>query len=187
MLAFKTFLSQHLNIGLEDWEIIRSKLRERDAKKAEILTAHGQVEKNLYFVMDGILRLFYEADNKDITLNFAFPNSFISCYSSFLTTDKTDFNLQALTDCKLAYLTKEDLEYLYLHTTCGQELGRILAEKLFLYLSERENAFLLKSPTQRYLDLFEEQARLIQEIPQKYLASYIGITPQALSRIRAKI
>jgi DNA-binding MarR family transcriptional regulator len=76
---------------------------------------------------------------------------------------------------------------IYQQTDCGQELGRILTEQLFLYLSHRENAFMLKSPTQRYLDLFEEQPRLIQEIPQKYLASYIGITPQALSRIRAKL
>ena len=187
MQSFKAFLSQHITLGPEDWEIISSKLHERIAKKGEILTNHGQVENTLYFVIDGIVRLFYEADTKDITLNFAFPNSFISCYSSFLTSKETDFILQALTDCKLAYLTKNDLEYLYLNTTCGQELGRILAEKLFLYLSERENAFLLKSPTQRYLDLFDEQAQLIQEIPQKYLASYIGITPQALSRIRAKI
>jgi len=72
-------------------------------------------------------------------------------------------------------------------TDCGQELGRILTEQIYLYFSSRENAFLLRSPTERYLDLFKEQPRLIKEIPLKHLASYIGVTPQALSRIRARI
>ena len=109
-----------------------------------------------------------------------------NAYTSFLTQTPSDFHLTALTSCSLLYITKSDLEKLYALTTCGDVLGRIFAEKLFLYLSKRENDFMIKSPTQRYLDLFVEQPQLIQEIPQKYLASYIGITPQALSRIRAK-
>jgi CRP-like cAMP-binding protein len=187
MDLLKTFLENHLQLLEEDWILIKDKLEVIDFSKNQVLTKQGHVENRLYFLQSGVVRLYYEAENKDITLNFAFPESFISSYTSFLTGDKSEFVLETLTPCKLAYFSRSDLEELYTSTQCGHQLSRILTENLFLYLSKRESDFLIKSPTQRYLDLFTEQPRLIQEIPQKYLASYIGITPQALSRIRAKM
>lgn len=186
MEMFKSFLQQHLVVSDKDWKMISDRVQVETCKKNTVLTSLGQVEDKLYFLMDGVFRLYHEGENKDITLNFAFPKTLISSYTSFLTAAKSEFILQALTPCKYLYITRSSLEELYSLTSCGHELGRVLTEATFLYLSKRETAFLLKSPTQRYLDLFNEQPQLIQEIPQKYLASYIGITPQALSRIRAK-
>jgi CRP-like cAMP-binding protein len=187
MEMFKTFLKDHLFVSDEDWITIKDRLHVEVYDKNEVLTKLGEVEDRLYFLADGVVRLFYEGESKDITLNFAFPNTFISSYSSFLTKSPSEYILQTLTACEVKYLRRQDLEDLYSTTECGHELGRILTENIFLYMSKRESAFLIKSPTERYLDLFKEQPRLIQEIPQKYLASYIGITPQALSRIRAKL
>ena len=187
MNAFKDFLEEHLRVSDEDWHLISQRLTKSHCTKGEILTSLGSVEQNLYFLTAGAFRLFYEKETKDITLNIGFPNSFMCSYTSYLTREPSDFILQALTPCDYLYISHQDLLEIYELTDCGQQLGRILTEQIFLYLSNRENAFMLKSPTQRYLDLFEEQPRLIQEIPQKYLSSYIGITPQALSRIRAKL
>ncbi len=187
MNEFKVYLEQHLDVSDEDWKLIAKRLTKSKCDKGETLTSFGKVEQKLYFLTDGALRLYYEKETKDITLNIGFPNSFMCSYSSFLTKQPSDFVLQALTACEYMYITYGDLHEIYELTSCGHQLGRILTEQIFLYLSHRENAFLLKSPTQRYLDLFQEQPRLIQEIPQKYLSSYIGITPQALSRIRAKL
>lgn len=164
-----------------------AKLKPVSCDKNDYLTKQSQVESKLYYVEEGVLRLFHETETKDITINFAFPNSFINSYTSFLTRQASEFNLQALTPCQLISISFEDLNHIYQVTQCGHALGRLFAERLFLYLSQRENAFMLQTPTERYLSLFEEQPRLIQEIPQKYLSSYIGITPQALSRIRAKL
>jgi CRP-like cAMP-binding protein len=185
--SFKSFLKEHISVTQEDWDYIKERLHRESCKKDSILTNQGQLEDRVYFLLSGITRLYYEAEVKDTTLNIGFPNNFVSAYSSFLSRKPSEFILHTLTDCEYIYFSHSDLEDLYANTSCGQELGRIFAEELFLYLSKRENDFLLKSPTQRYLDLFEEQPRLIQEVPQKYLASYIGITPQALSRIRAKL
>ena len=186
MDAFKEFLNTHVAVSQSDWNEIAKRLTAVTYHKGDVLTKAGQIEQRLYFIQSGIIRLYYEFEHKDVTINFAFPNNFVNAYTSFLTQTPSDFHLTALTSCSLLYITKSDLEKLYALTTCGDVLGRIFAEKLFLYLSKRENDFMIKSPTQRYLDLFVEQPQLIQEIPQKYLASYIGITPQALSRIRAK-
>jgi CRP-like cAMP-binding protein len=187
MERFKSFLQQQVTILEKDWEYISSRLRQVSFDKNAILTKQNEIESTLYFLEEGILHLYHETDNKDITLNIAFPNSFINSYTSFLSRQPSEFNLQALIPCRVIAVTHTDLHDIYQHTSCGHALGRMFSEQLFLYLSQRENAFMLQSPTARYLSLFKEQPRLIQEVPQKYLASYIGITPQALSRIRAKL
>ncbi|MDB4173483.1 Crp/Fnr family transcriptional regulator [Bacteroidia bacterium] len=187
MNDFRIYLEKHLSISDADWDIIKRKFKSDNCTKGVVLSPLGKVENKLYFLLSGALRLYYELETKDVTINIGFPMAFMSSYTSYLSRMPSDFILESLTPCTYLCITHHDLLEIYQQTDCGQELGRILTEQLFLYLSHRENAFMLKSPTQRYLDLFEEQPRLIQEIPQKYLASYIGITPQALSRIRAKL
>ena len=187
MQELKQYLEQYLAIAEKDWQYIQSQLLLEQGEKGDILTKQGHVENHLYFLCSGVARLFHEGDEKDITVNFGFPFEFISAYSSFLLNKKSNFMLQLLTPSTFIKISRESLEDIYIHTSCGHHFGRILTEKIVLYLSKRETSFMLRSPTERYLDLFEEHPRLIQEIPQKYLASYIGITPQALSRIRAKL
>ena len=183
----RNFLENQVSISDSDWHYIKDKLAFKEFEKGICLTEEGIVESSINFVISGIIRLYYEKEDRDITINFGFPQSFISSYSSFLTQEPSKFMLQALTPCAVLVIPKADLEDIYKHTSCGQQLGRLFSEQFFLYLSERETSFMINSPTERYLDLFEEHPRLIQEIPLKFLASYIGITPQALSRIRAKI
>ncbi len=84
-------------------------------------------------------------------------------------------------------ITHADLQVIYRDTDCGQIIGRKTAESLFLLKVKREQSLLNESAEERYLKLFTEQPQLIKEIPLKFLASYIGITPQALSRIRRRI
>ena len=84
-------------------------------------------------------------------------------------------------------ITFDDLQDIYKTTDCGQIIGRKTAENLFLIKVKREQSLLNESAEERYLKLFTEQPHLIKEIPLKFLASYIGITPQALNRIRKRI
>lgn len=187
MEILRRFLNEYLVVSEEDWKAVSHRFKPGECEKNYTFTKEGEPETKLYFLESGAVRLYHESKTKDVTLNIGFPNNFISSYSSFLTQKPSGFILESLTACRYWVISKSDLQYLYENTQCGHELGRILTENIFLYLSERENAFLLKSPTERYLDLFDQQPKLIQEIPQKYLSSYIGITPQALSRIRAKL
>ncbi len=187
MNALRTYLEQHLTISDTDWQIIAQRLTPSECPKGTKLTTAGRVEDRLYFILDGAFRLYFETESKETTLDIGFAHSLISSYSSYITRRPSDFNLEALTACRFMSIRHADLLQMYELTDCGHELGRILTEQIYLYFSSRENAFLLRSPTERYLDLFKEQPRLIKEIPLKHLASYIGVTPQALSRIRARI
>jgi CRP-like cAMP-binding protein len=180
-------LEEKVTISENEWDFIASKLEIKTYKKKEFLITSNAVENNIYFILEGVFRMFIELPEKDITVDFGFPNNFISSYSSFLTQTQSVSCIQSLTKSKVIYITRDDLQEIYEQTKVGQSIGRVFAEEFFRYKSKRELSFLMESPTDRYLNLVKEQQQLIQEIPQKYLASYIGITPQALSRIRGKI
>ncbi|VXB47063.1 cAMP-binding domain of CRP or a regulatory subunit of cAMP-dependent protein kinases [Flavobacterium sp. 9AF] len=180
-------LKNKTTISEEDWLFISSKLQQKQFKKKEFIIETHQIEDKIYFIQHGIFRLYIEMPEKDVTIDFGFPNNFLSSYSSFLTQTPSVACIQSLTKGKVIFITQKDLYEIYQKTKCGESIGRIFAEEFFRYKSKRELSFLKDSPTERYLNLVKEQPQLIQEIPQKYLASYIGITPQALSRIRGKI
>lgn len=180
-------LEEKVTISESEWEFIASRLEVKTYKKKEFLIKSNTIENKIHFILEGVFRMFIDLPEKDITVDFGFPNNFISSYSSFLTQNPSVSCIQSLTKSKVIYITREDLDEIYKQTKVGESIGRVFAEEFFRYKSKRELSFLIESPTDRYLNLVKEQQQLIQEIPQKYLASYIGITPQALSRIRAKI
>lgn len=183
----RKILNEKVSISDSDWQFISSKLHIKEYKKKDILITTNTIENKIYFILEGVFRLFIELPEKDVTIDFGFPSKFLSSYSSFLTQTPSVASIQSLTRSKVICISRADLHEIYKHTNAGESIGRVFAEDFFLYKSKRELSFMKDSPTNRYLNLVKEQQQLIQEIPQKYLASYIGITPQALSRIRAKI
>lgn len=183
----RTFLDQFAVLSDSEWVLFKSKLVQKSYAKKETILNVGDTEHYLSFVDEGIIRLFYPGIEKEITVGFVFKGSFISAYDSFLTETPSTYSIEAITPCSLWSISKKDLELIYKETQSGNEIGRKNAEQLFLIKSKRESALLTKTAEQRYLDLFTERPQLIQEIPLKYIASYIGVTPQALSRIRKRI
>ena len=170
-----------------DWQIFSSKLSRKAFAKKSLLLRKGQTENHLSFIERGVVRFYIPGEDKDLTFSFAFANNFVSAYDSFLTQSACDYNVETLTDTVLWRLTHGDLQLIYRETEVGNLIGRHASEQLFLNKSKRELSLLSNSAEQRYLNLFTEQPHLVREIPLKYLASYIGITPQALSRIRNRI
>ncbi len=117
----------------------------------------------------------------------AFKNSFYCAYDSFYSRTKTDIYIQAITDCQLYSISYEKLQTLYEKCETAKKLGRIATEFLPAKKVKRELNLLTKSPQERYVNLLNEQLKYIQHIPLKYLASYIGVVPETLSRIRKRI
>jgi CRP-like cAMP-binding protein len=135
------------------------------------------------------VRLFIPKENpdKEITFGFSFKDQFVSAYDSFLTQKPSVYQLQALTETKMLSITYADLQLVYKETQIGNLIGRLTAERLFLIKSKREQNLLNLSAEQRYLNLFKERPELLKVIPLKYISSYIGVTSQALSRIRGRL
>lgn len=174
-------------ISDQDWEIFSSKLIQEDFPKKTALIKAGKTEKYLSFLDEGIVRFYVPKEENDLTFSFVFSDAFVCAYDSFLTQTPSTYTIEAITKVKLWRLAYEDLEAIYATAQIGNLIGRKAAEELFLLKAKRELSLLNQSAEERYLDLFETRPELIKFIPLKYIATYIGVTPQALSRIRKRI
>jgi|SRR5690606_2247669 len=170
-----------------EWEFIASHFDRKVFAKNEIITRQGQTESHLSFIETGIVRFYIPNEENELTFNFCFDKEFTCAYHSFLTQTPSEYELQALTESIAWQISYSDLQKVYAQTTAGNYLGRLISEKLFLQKSKRELSLLKHTAKERYLNLFNEQPDILKYIPLKYVASYIGITPQALSRIRRQI
>lgn len=182
-------LHQISEITDTDWNLFSSKLTRLDIAKKTTFLKLGTIENHISFIISGIVRLYIPKNdpNKEVTFGFSFKNQFISAYDSFLTRKPSLYELQALTDTTILSITYADLQEVYNITKMGNLIGRLTAERLFLIKSKREQTLLHYTAEERYLHLFKDRPEIIKEIPLKYISSYIGVTPQALSRIRKRI
>ncbi|UWY27195.1 Crp/Fnr family transcriptional regulator [Flavobacterium sp. TR2] len=162
-------------------------IKTRQFSANELILAQGQLENYLSFIDTGVVRYYVVANDKEITFDFAFKNSFYCAYDSFYNRTKTEVYVQTLTECQLYSISYENLQRLYEKCETAKKLGRIATEYLLEKKVKRELDLLTKTPQERYERLLLEQPKYIQQIPLKYLASYIGVVPETLSRIRKRI
>ncbi|NRR93032.1 Crp/Fnr family transcriptional regulator [Winogradskyella undariae] len=189
MQQIKAYLDQLATISQPDWDFFTSKLQRQCIKKKTIFLKTNKIENHISFIESGVVRLFIPKENpdKEITFGFSFKDQFVSAYDSFLTQTPSAYQLQALTDTTLLSMTYSDLQEVYKNTQIGNLIGRLTAERLFLLKSKREQNLLNLTAEERYLKLFKERPELLKVIPLKYISSYIGVTAQALSRIRKRL
>lgn len=188
MHRFRIYIEQIAKVSDADWDLFSSCLFQQEFSKKQLILKAGQVENHISFIEEGIIRVFIpkEDPEKEITFGFSFKYEFISAYDSFLSRQASQYQLETLSDCIVWSISYEDLQKVYQKTEIGNLIGRLMAERLFLIKSNREQSLLNESAEERYLNLFHKRPELFERIPLKYIASYIGITPQALSRIRKK-
>jgi CRP/FNR family transcriptional regulator, anaerobic regulatory protein len=161
-------------------------LETKQFKKKEFLLKEGQICDKISFINSGCMRLFNDVDAVEKTIQFFFANSFHTDFSSFLTGKPTVENMQAIEDSEVLVFKKNDLYALYESHPVFERAGRMLTESAFLSIS-RLNSMFNETPEQRYLNLFEQRPEIVEKIPQHYIASYLGIQPESLSRIRKRI
>lgn len=189
MEQIKAHLDQIATISNEDWNFFTSRLHRRCIPKKAVFLKVNEVENHISFIESGVVRLFIPKDDpeKEITFGFSFKDQFVSAYDSFLTRKPSAYQLQALTETSLLSMSYDDLQDVYKNTQMGNLVGRLTAERLFLIKSKREQNLLNLNAEERYLKLFKERPELLKVIPLKYISSYIGVTAQALSRIRKRL
>ena len=184
--VLKKFFEQYGKFSKLAAEELSNNFKQKAVKKGELLLMQGQVSRKIFFVKKGCVRLYYIAADVEITVWFSLENNSAIEFSSFLSCEPTDYFLEAIEDSEVLSIHKTDLNNL-----CEKhpEMERILRkfwEDVILNLIKRFTALQKDSAEKRYLDLLK-QSYFLQRVPQKYLASYIGVTPTSLSRIRRKI
>jgi len=180
-------IDQLVRITDDDWELLVPHLSFCHLNKGEYWINEGTKEHQIGFVLSGNMRHFYTDDGEEKTTYFYFENHLVSSYFSALTGQPSKLTIEALTNCQLLIFPYKVLMTLYDRSHLWERFGRKLAEYLVLGLEDRMAGLLILTPEQRYLQLLQENKRIIERIPQHLIANYLGITPVSLSRIRGRI
>ncbi|WP_310555169.1 Crp/Fnr family transcriptional regulator [Flavobacterium sp.] len=160
----------------------------RVLNKADYFIREGETCKDVAFILSGTLRSFYISDKgEEITYCITFPNNLMTAYSSFITGQSTDENIQAITSVELLIIPKNKIDDLAMKNPNWVKFLKIIAEQQYIELEKRIFQLQKNNALQRYSDLIKNQPEYIQNIPLQYLASYLGITQRHLSRIRREI
>ena len=182
----KNFISEYITLSDTELEDISTLFKRRTVRKNDYLLRAGNNCKDLVFVQKGCLRLYYLADGIEVSVWFSFQHSSAIEIYSFISQKPSNYFLQATEDSEILYLPKHELDKLYHTHPKMQEMMRKFWEEVVLNLIDRFTALQRDSAEERYRDLLSKPA-FLQTIPQKYLASFIGVTPTSLSRIRKHI
>jgi CRP-like cAMP-binding protein len=184
-------LYQYLNfvspIQEETWIKVRDIFSETTLRKGAYFVREGENAKQIAFLTSGIIRAFYRSkDGTEYNKHFFLPNSMTGAYSALVTSTVNKINQQALADCTLWVANYSEITKLYDFCPDFERVGRRLAERYFADKEEREVEIVMLDADERYLNLRKMYPELEQLVPQYHIASYLGITPTQLSRIRRK-
>ena len=183
---FKDSFDPYFNAPIEIWQYFAELGEVIEVKKNEIIKKSGEQEKYFYFILKGSGGIMVYQNNNYLCIDICFENSFFGDYLSFLTDQKTDLEVLCFEASTLFRISKQKFKELGA-TEFGKIISNTATESMFIHKQTQQLELLTKTAEQRYLELFESQPTIIQRTPNKYLASYLGITPESFSRIRKKI
>jgi CRP/FNR family transcriptional regulator, anaerobic regulatory protein len=177
-------------VQLSDKEIglIKSLFSPLKIKKDTKLVDYTDYSNQVYFINSGYLRYYKNLDTgEEQTIHLFAPGTFATAFCSFACNTKSKEILHSITDAELLCISKKDLENLYESEMKWQKFGRLLMESFLLEKEKRIIDQISLTAQERYIKLLETNPGLIQHVPIQYIASFIGINPESLSRIRKQI
>jgi CRP-like cAMP-binding protein len=165
-------------------EALREQLKIRETAKKELLLRAGHICQHIYFVEQGLLRCFYYKNDVEICSWFMKEGDVVVSVESFFNQTTSCESIQALEDCTLYYISYKELQEIYRKFLEFNFISRVLTEKYYCLSEQRLFSIRMMRSTERYDCLLEQHPGLISRVPAKYLASYLGITPEMLSKIK---
>jgi CRP-like cAMP-binding protein len=155
--------------------------------KNDYLVTEGRICRYLYFLQQGALRGFYNLDGKEVTHWFAFEDDFVTSFHSFITQQPAVENIQLMEGSILWAISKDRFTGLLNQYFEIERLLRIAYEKYYIRLEERFVNAQFKTARERYRDLLLQAPHIVERVPLGYIASYLGISPETLSRVRSQL
>jgi CRP-like cAMP-binding protein len=180
-------LVRFFGITNEDAAAFLSHFRKVEWKKNEVFIERGRVCHSIGLIESGLMKCVFDRDGADVVFEFAFENSFISDYYSYVTQFPSDKQIICMEDTTVYVIERAKLNGLGQQYAFVETMSRKMNEYLFIKMHNKVKSLLLDSPYQRYKRLMEDRQDLVSRIPQYLLASYLNVTPETISRIRKKI
>ena len=177
-------IRQIIQVSESEEQILQDLFVEKQLSKGDHFLVENQVCRWLGLIYHGLVRYYVNMDGEDKTYYFGKEGDFVCDYESFLPQKPSNKNIQVLEDSSLYIISHQGLQDIYDHLKQGDRFGRLGVEQVFVNILQQLTSFYNDSPELRYERFLENYPDISQRIPQYYIASYIGIKPQSLSRIR---
>ncbi|MBC8753366.1 Crp/Fnr family transcriptional regulator [Kordia sp. YSTF-M3] len=183
----KEILQSYITLSDELYQLFLNSAKKKEAEKNQLLFYPQNVTRKCLFIESGLLRGYKLIDGKEYTHHFFTAEWFATDFESFLTNQPSTIFIETLTKVTYYEFEKETLLKLYAAHHPFEKLGRIIAEKAYLSTVEKLTSIQTLDLQERYKSLVQKNPDLFQKVPQKYIASYLGVSEQSLSRIKNKL
>ena len=182
--ALKSLLRSLAPFSVEELEEATEYFYPESLEKSDHFCRTGRIADRIAYVCKGVLRSYYIVNNRETTTFFQLPGSIAVALPSFLQMSPSNENIEALENSDLLVIHREDLYNLYEENWKWQQVGRILMEQYYIQLEHHMISLQSESANERYKRLAAHSPEVLQSVQLQYIASYLGISPETLSRIR---
>ena len=187
MENFSKLFSKFPTISDKAKATFASHLEEFEVEKGFLLEKEGEVSKYLYFVAQGSARSYYLRENRDITVSFTLDEEFVTAMHSFITQKPSYENIETMEKSKILKISNENLQACFLEHPELERGYRMILEQYYIVLEEHQIFNKFKTARERYLELMQYRPKVIQRASVGQIASFLDMTIETLSRIRARI
>jgi Cyclic nucleotide-binding domain len=185
MQAFISVIKQMINISGDEEHDFLSRCFNKQFRRNEILSRPGVVPNEIFFICKGLVRVVVtDKEGVEHSIHFALENQFITDYSCFMLKEPSLYSLEALEETETVVLPRSAVEWGYKNLKQGDKMGRLIAEFYFIYQDNRIKNLYSRTPKERYDTITDVFPNIHNRVPQHMIASYLGITPVHLSRLK---
>ncbi len=185
--SLKAYCSSVVPFTAEELALIDTHFESRTLVKKEYLLQNGKICSFLAFIDQGTVRHFHIKDGIEKTCDISFENAWVTDFQSFTNGTPSIMNLQAMEETVVDVIRKENVFSLYRECSKYETFGRMMAERVAQRATDIAMSLSSDKPEERFQNLLQKQPDLFQRVPQKYIANFLGISPESLSRIRTRV
>jgi CRP-like cAMP-binding protein len=182
------FISDKTKLTDRDTELCKRYFKGVLFQKNSVIEEEGKVPQYLYYIVSGYLRIYhYNESGEEVTTHINCPPGFFTSYSNFITQQKSNEKVECITACELLRITKDGLDNLINESSAMKDFSIMVFQQSIGYNEKRSRELATLSAAQRYRKLMTEQPDILHNVPIAQIASFLGMKPESLSRIRKKM
>ncbi|MBX7242091.1 MAG: cyclic nucleotide-binding domain-containing protein [Bacteroidia bacterium] len=170
-------------ISISDYDLLTKKLKTKTFKKGEFIIVPGQIQRELYFVKSGVQMSYFDAEKKTHVIAFTYPPNLCAIPESYSFQTPSKYFLTCLTDCELEYITFDELQIIFDESQQVERLFRRMTETILAGIINRHIELHSMTIEERYKTFCQRSPHLLQLVPHKYIASYLGVDPTNFSKL----